>query len=99
IETDSKTGKQTLAVRLGESKTQVLYALMLLGAVGTYVVIAFLYTLLSLIAVAVLPLCLRLIYNIYAKESSQDLIKILENTAKLHLLAGLLLSTGLAIGL
>ena len=72
---------------------------MLMGAVGTYVVIAFLYTLLSLIAVVVLPLCLRLIYNIYAKESSQDLIKILENTAKLHLLAGLLLSTGLAIGL
>ena len=99
IETDSKTGKQTLAVRLGKSKTQVLYALMLLGAVGTYVVIAFLYTLLSLIAVAVLPLCLRLIYNIYSKESSQDLIKILEDTAKLHLLAGLLLSTGLVIGL
>ncbi len=99
IETDSKTGKQTLAVRLGKSKTQMFYAFLLFGAVGMYVLIAFLYTYLALIALAILPLSVRLVYDIYSKESSSDLIKILENTAKLHLLAGLLLSIGLATGL
>ena len=99
IETDSKTGKQTLAVRLGKSKTQMLYTLMLLGAVGTCLLVAFLYALLVLIVLAALPLSLKLIFDVYTRTTSTELIKILENTAKLHMLSGLLLSIGLIAGL
>ncbi|HAY51007.1 MAG TPA: 1,4-dihydroxy-2-naphthoate polyprenyltransferase [Acidimicrobiaceae bacterium] len=99
IETDSKTGKRTLAVRLGKSKTQMLYAFMLLGAAGTCLLVAFLYTLLVLIVLAALPLSLKLISDVYTKTTSPDLIKILENTAKLHMLSGLLLAIGLIAGL
>lgn len=99
IETDSETGKQTFAVRLGKAKTQTFFALLLLGSLGMYVLIAMLYTYLALITLVATPLSLKLIKDIYTKESSEDLIKILENTAKLHLLAGILLSIGLVSGL
>ena len=99
IETDLEAGKQTLAVRLGKLKTQKLYVFLLLGAAGAYVLIAFLYTFLALIALVTLPLSVKLTYDVCSKANSADLIKILENTAKLHLLAGLLLSLGLGIGL
>ena len=99
IETDSETGKQTFAVRLGKAKTQTFFALLLLGSLGMYVLIAMLYTYLALITLVAIPLSLKLIKDIYTKESSEDLIKILENTAKLHLLAGILLSIGLVSGL
>tara|TARA_B100001778_G_scaffold24138_1_gene17871 strand:+ start:4105 stop:4983 length:879 start_codon:yes stop_codon:yes gene_type:complete len=99
IETDSETGKQTIAVRLGKAKTQIFFALLLLGSLGMYVLIAMLYTYLAFITLIVIPLSLKLIKDIYTKESAEDLIKILENTAKLHLLAGILLSIGLMAGL
>ena len=99
IETDSETGKQTIAVRLGKAKTQIFFALLLLGSLGMYVLIAMLYTYLALITLVAIPLSLKLIKDIYTKESAEDLIKILENTAKLHLLAGILLSIGLVSGL
>ena len=99
IETDSETGKQTFAVRLGKPKTQIFFALLLLLSLGMYVLIAVFYTYLVLITLAVTPLSLKLINDIYTKESAEDLIKILENTAKLHLLAGILLSIGLATGI
>ena len=99
IETDSETGKQTFAVRLGKAKTQTFFALLLLGSLGMYVLIAMLYTYLALITLVAIPLSLKLIKDIYTKESAEDLIKILENTAKLHLLAGILLSIGLVSGL
>ena len=99
IETDSETGKQTFAVRLGKSRTQMFFTLLLLVSLGMYVLIAVLHTYLVLITLTVIPLSLKLIYDIYSKENAQDLIKILENTAKLHLLAGIMLSIGLAGGL
>ncbi|MBT96278.1 MAG: 1,4-dihydroxy-2-naphthoate polyprenyltransferase [Acidimicrobiaceae bacterium] len=99
IETDSETGKRTFAVRLGKAKTQMFFALLLLGSLGMYVLIAVFYTYLVLITLIVTPVILKLIYDMYSKESAQDLINILENTAKLHLLAGILLSIGLATGL
>jgi len=99
IETDSNTGKQTLAVRLGRSGTQTLYAFLLIGALALNVLIAFLYTYLALIVLVSLPLTLKLSYDVYSKLESTNLIKVLENTAKLHLLSGLLLSIGLVLGL
>ena len=99
IETDSETGKQTFAVRLGKAKTKMFFALLLLASLGMYVLLAVFYTYLVLITLVVIPLIIKLIYDIFSKENAQDLINLLENTAKLHLLAGMLLSIGLAAGL
>jgi len=99
IETDSETGKQTFAVRLGKAKTKMFFAFLLLASLGMYVLIAVFYTYLVLITLVVIPLIIKLIYDIFSKENAQDLINLLENTAKLHLLAGILLSIGLAAGL
>jgi len=98
IETDSETGKQTFAVRLGKEKTKMFFALLLLASLGMYVLLAVFYTYLVLITLVVIPLIIKLIYDIFSKENAQDLINLLENTAKLHLLAGILLSIGLAAG-
>ena len=99
IETDSETGKQTFAVRLGKAKTQTFFALLLLGSLGMYVLIAMLYTYLALITLVAIPLSLKCIKDIYTKELAADLIKIVEHTATRHLLAGILLSIGLVSGL
>ena len=99
IETDSKTGKQTLAVRLGKSGTQKLYIFLLFGALVINVLIACLYAYWALIVLLALPLTLKLTYDVYFKLESTNLIKVLENTAKLHLLSGLLLSIGLILSL
>ena len=77
----------------------MLYAFMLWGQSARVWLVAFLYTLLVLIVLAALPLSLKLISDIYTKTTSPDLIKILENTAKLHMLSGLLLAIGLIAGL
>ena len=68
------------------------------ASIGMYVLIAVFYTYLA-ITLVVIPLIIKLIYDIFSKENAQDLINLLENTAKLHLLAGILLSIGLAAGL
>ena len=99
IETDSTTGKQTLAVRLGESGTRTFYAFLLLGSLAINVLIAFVYTYFVLIALIALPLTMKLSNDVYSNLESINLIKVLENTAKLHLLSGLLLSIGLVLGL
>jgi 1,4-dihydroxy-2-naphthoate octaprenyltransferase len=75
------------------------FALLLLTSLGMYVLLAVFYTYLVLITLVVIPLIIKLIYDIFSKENAQDLINLLENTAKLHLLAGMLLSIGLAAGL
>ena len=74
------------------------FALLLLASLGMYVLIAVLYTYLVLITLVVIPLILKLISDIFSKENAQELINILENTAKLHLFAGILLSIGLTAG-
>ena len=99
IETDSNTGKQTLAVRLGESGTRTFYTFLLLGSLAINVLIAFVYTYFVLIALIALPLTMKLSNDVYSNLESINLIKVLENTAKLHLLSGLLLSIGLVLGL
>ena len=53
---------------------------------------------LFLVWVTFLFLIIKLIYDIFTKENAQELINILETTAKLHLFAGILLSIGLTAG-
>ncbi len=100
IETDAAAGKRTLAVMLGRDRARAFYVL-LLG--GTFVVIASAailgltsgWTTLALVAS---PLALPLIRTIRTSTEGPALIHVLEGTAQLHLLVGIGLAAGAAIG-
>ena len=100
IDTDASAGKRTLAVKLGRDRARAFYVL-LMG--GTFVVIALAailgltsgWTTLVLLAS---PLALPLIRAIRTSTEGPALIRVLEGTARLHLLVGIGLAAGAAIG-
>ena len=100
IDTDSAAGKRTLAVKLGRDSARAFYVL-LLG--GTFVVIA-LAAILGLtsgwtaLALLASPQALPLIRRIRTSTDGPALIRVLEGTARLHLLVGIGLAAGAAIG-
>ncbi len=99
IGTDQEVGKKTLAVRIGEQKTRLLYAFLVIGAVGVYALIGLVYCYPALISLIACPIALKLAYQVYAKADSTDLIKVLEMTAKIHLFSGFLFALGLMVGI
>jgi 1,4-dihydroxy-2-naphthoate octaprenyltransferase len=96
IKTDALAGKRTLAVRLGARRTRTEYTLLVLltfvgllplvpaGAPG------------ALIAMVVLPLAIHEILGVLARNGTA-LNQSLAGTARLHLIFGALLTTGLVI--
>jgi len=99
IGTDQEVGKKTLAVRIGEQKTRLLYAFLVIAAVGVYALIGLIYCYPALISLIACPIALKLAYQVYAKADSTDLIKVLEMTAKVHLFSGFLFALGLMVGI
>lgn len=98
IETDAVAGKRTAAVRLGRRRTIWLYGAMLATAfllMGLFALTPWapLTTALGLLAA---PLCLPLIRQA-ATERGRGLIPTLEGTARLHLVASLLMAIGAAV--
>ncbi len=98
IGTDRDAGKKTLAVRIGEQKTRFLYAFLMIGTVSVYALIGVIYCYPALIFLIVCPMAVQLAYQIYVKADSADLIKVLEMTAKFHLVSGSLFALGLMVG-
>lgn len=96
-ETDVKAGKRTLAVRLGQRATQVQYGLTLLIAFVVPVV----QFAMGMSAWILLPLLVTPVGVIRMREfltrSGRDLNPVLENTAKLLVLFGVLYTVGLAM--
>lgn len=104
IPTDEATGKRTLAVRLGDRRSRMLYRACVIGAFATIVagVLAFIvdesvgmpqWGLFGLIA---WPLAIRPMERIRA-GAGRDLIPVLTGTAALHAACGLTLALGLAL--
>lgn len=98
IETDAVAGKRTVAVRLGRRRTVWLYGAMLATAfllMGLFALTPWapLSTALGLLAA---PLCLPLIRQA-ATQRGRGLIPTLEGTARLHLVASLLMAIGAAV--
>lgn len=97
IPTDREVGKRTLAVRLGDRRTRVLYTGLVVGAVVAAVACAF-ERRWSLLAILALVAAIEPIRKVLRGATGRDLIPVLGATGKTQLLYGLLFSVGLALG-
>ena len=95
---DTLVGKKTLAVRLGDARTRVLYVAMLAGAVVCVPLVAGLGSrpagALALIAI---PFARPAITAVLGGAKGPALIPVLAGTGRVHLLFGLFFAAGLAI--
>ncbi|MGZ8652047.1 MAG: 1,4-dihydroxy-2-naphthoate polyprenyltransferase [Actinomycetota bacterium] len=104
IPTDEASGKRTLAVRLGDRWTRMLYRACIVGAFATIVagVLAFIMnesiglTQWGLFGLIAWPLAIRPLERIRT-ATGRDLIPVLTGTAALHAACGLSLALGLAL--
>lgn len=93
---DERVGKNTLAVRLGDARTRVLYVA-LLAACGTAVGLTAIAIPFALIAFAAAPLALSPIRAIRSGARGGELVGVLAATGRLQLAVGILLAIGVAI--
>lgn len=96
IETDARSGKRTVAVRIGEGPSRAYYAALLATAYAVPVLL-FLHQGMgggALLPIASMPLAVQLVRRV-ARERGRALNACLVGTARLELIFGLLLSAGL----
>jgi 1,4-dihydroxy-2-naphthoate octaprenyltransferase len=96
IPTDSQTGKRTLAVVLGDSRTRALYVGCILVPFCVALALAPVAPL-SLLALAALPFALPPVRQVVRGATGRGLIVALGETGRLQLAFGALLTLGLAI--
>ena len=96
IRTDTLAGKRTLAVRLGDARSRVVYVLMLLLPFCVAALLAF-FRPFTLITALTLPLARIPIRSVRAGASGPALIKTLGQTGRLQLAFGIAFAIGLAI--
>lgn len=96
IPTDTTSGKKTLAVRLGDTRSRALYQLLVAAPFVLAVVLAP-WHLGSLLALLALPLAVQPVRLIHSGAVGRDLIAVLQATGKLQLGYGLALAAGLAL--
>ncbi len=102
IPTDEAGGKRTLAVRLGDRRTRLLYRACVVAAFATIVVGVSVFivsepagiTQWALIGLAAWPLAIRPMQAV-GTATGRDLIPVLTGTAATHAVCGLLLTLGL----
>ncbi|MCU1379644.1 MAG: menA [Acidimicrobiales bacterium] len=96
IPTDARSGKRTLAVRLGDGATRALYVSMVAGAFVLVPLLA-LRRPWALVALLALPLAGRPLQRIAGGATGMALIPVLGDTGRLQLIFGALLALGLAV--
>jgi 1,4-dihydroxy-2-naphthoate octaprenyltransferase len=104
IPTDQAGGKRTLAVRIGDKRTRMLYRACLVGAFATIVIGMLLFILSdrvgvtqwALFGLAAWPLAVRPMETI-GKATGRDLVPVLTDTAATHAACGLLMAFGLVL--
>jgi 1,4-dihydroxy-2-naphthoate octaprenyltransferase len=96
IPTDGPVGKRTLAVRLGDRRTRLLYVVLL---VVPFLVVAGmgLDRPTALVALLAAPLAAPPVGAVRAGATGRALIPVLQGTARLQLAVGVLLAAGLAL--
>ena len=98
IPTDATSGKRTLAVRLGQGRTRVLFALLLVAPFTVLVALALTGHRWSLLGLLAAPLAAAPLRRVRAGAAGRDLIPVLRDTGRLQLAYAVLLGIGLAIG-
>ncbi len=96
IATDTKSGKKTLAVRLGRRNAGLLYAFTLMG-VALSIGVLHGYRAWSLLALLATPLAIYPVRLALSDESGRALLPMLGATARLQLVTGAILTVGLLI--
>ncbi len=94
---DSKSGKRTLAVRLGDRTTRGIYVFLIVAAAVAMIVVSFQRPF-ALAGIAGLIVVVPSIWLIRKGVRGRDLIQVLGATGKAQLVASIFLATGLAIG-
>lgn len=97
IPTDTSSGKNTLAVRLGDRRTRLLYVSLLGTGLVAVVICSLIGRPLAAIAVASMAVASPLVATIRGGAVGRDLIPVLAGTGRLLLVYGALLALGLAI--
>ena len=98
IPTDRAAGKKTLAVRLGDGPTRVLYQGLIAAAFVAAMVAAFVWRLPAALVLLAVPLGLRPVAMVRAGATGRELIRVLGATGQLQLGFGALFTIGLALG-
>ena len=95
---DKASGKRTVAVRLGPARTRTLYAAVTLAAFAVIVVgaVAGGLPLTALLVLAATPLAIPPVLAVH-RRTGRGLVPALLASARLHLVAGVLLAVGLAV--
>jgi len=96
ISSDTAAGKRTLAVRIGDTRTRLLYAGCALAPFAVAALIAVVRPL-TLLTLAAVPLALPPVRAVRAGASGPALIGALGQTGRLQLAFGALLTLGLAV--
>jgi 1,4-dihydroxy-2-naphthoate polyprenyltransferase len=94
IPTDQSSGKKTLAVRLGQTRTRALYAGLLTVALACVLVAGAIHRS-ALIALLSFVLAIPLLRRVLGGGLGKDLVPVLSGTGRLELLYGALLAIGL----
>ncbi|TNM69950.1 1,4-dihydroxy-2-naphthoate polyprenyltransferase [Streptomyces sp. NP160] len=99
VPTDAVAGKRTLAVRLGEPRTRVLYAALLVVPYALLAVpaLASPRAPLALVALVTVPLALAAASTVLRGASGRDLVPVLGATGRLEMVYALLLGLALAV--
>lgn len=95
---DTESGKRTLAVRLGDRRTRVLYIVMVVSGFGFIVALAALTSPWTLLGLLALPWAIAPIRIVASGARGPGLIPALKSTGTLVLVTGLALGLGLGLG-
>ena len=94
---DTVSGKRTLAVRLGESRTRALYLALAIGAAICVIVLTVTYSRSAVLALASFALAVTPVRIVMSGARGRDLIAALKGTGTLVLVYGIVLGLGLAL--
>lgn len=97
IENDRLSGKMTLAVRLGNSRSRTLYSGCYVAA-GAMILLAAREVPLALLGLVGLLAALPAVSTVRAASSPRDLVSALGMTSRVQLVVGFLYSTGILLG-
>lgn len=97
IENDRLSGKMTLAVRLGNSRSRTLYSGCYVAA-GAMILLAAREVPIALLGLVGLLAALPAVSTVRAASSPRDLVSALGMTSRVQLVVGLLYSTGILLG-